>query len=260
VTTRITFHGALAFDVQGPDRRILIDPFFSGNPVRPIDPGDVPTPDLILVTHAAPDHYGDAAAIARRTGAPVVCGPDVRLLLLEAGLPQEQVRGTVWGIVVEVAGVTVRPVVNMHYSTAVLASGERVVGQPLAFIFETEPGVRIYHCGDTAFFDQTLCGEVYQPTVGLIGCSTPVELHGWAPGAGRLVTGEMNPEEAARTAEMLGVRVAIGGHYLVPDDDARRFVELVPAFDRSGQRQAFAPRMGETIVIDGERVWLEAAP
>jgi hypothetical protein len=45
----------------------------------------------------------------------------------------------------------------------------------------------------------------------------------------------------------------------VPDDDARKFVALVPTFDRSGRRQAFAPHMGETIVIDGERAWLETA-
>ena len=257
MTTRITFYGALAFDVHGPDRRILIDPFFSANPVCPVDPDDIPAPDLILVTHAAPDHYGDTAAIALRTGAPVVCGPDVRLLLLEAGVPPRQIRNTVWGIVVEVAGVMVRPVLNHHFSSAVLATGERVVGVPLAYIFDTEPGVRIYHCGDTAFFDQTLYGEVYQPTVGLLGCSTPTELHHWAPGPGRIVTGEMDPDEAARTAEMLGVRVAVAGHYLRVDDDARRFVEFVPKYDTSGQRKVFAPEIGNTIVVDGADAWLE---
>jgi L-ascorbate metabolism protein UlaG (beta-lactamase superfamily) len=257
VSTRITFHGAAAFDIEGPSHRILIDPFFSANPVRPIHPDDVPAPDLMLVTHAAADHYGDAAAIARRTGSPVVCGPDVRLMLLDGGVPPEQIRSTVWGIVVEVAGLLVRPVLNHHFSTGVLSTGERVVGQPLAFIVETEPGVRIYHCGDTAFFDQTLYGDVYRPTVGLLGCTTPIELHNWAPGPGRIVSGEMDADEAARTAEMLRLRVAVACHYLEPDEEAGRFVDLVTRHDTTGHRQAFVPRMGDAVVVDAGGARLE---
>src|SRR6476660_2366741 len=52
--------------------RLLFDPWFSGNPSCPPrakKPRDV---DLILVTHGHSDHSGDAASVARDTGATVV--------------------------------------------------------------------------------------------------------------------------------------------------------------------------------------------
>lgn len=257
MSTRITFLGCSGFDIEGPAHRVLIDPFLSRNPKALVGPDDLSAPDLILVTHAAPDHYGDAATIAKRTGAPVVCGADVALMLLDEGVDKKQIRQTTWGIVVEVGGVVVRPVENHHWSHGRLSSGERVVGTPLAYIFEAEPGVRIYHSGDTAIFDMRLIGELYKPTVGLLGCTLPQELLSWAPGAGRLVSGEMDADEAARVAEMLGVAIAVGCHYLEPDSEARRFIELVAEYDSTDRRTAFAPCMGETLVIDGEEATLE---
>ncbi len=171
MSTTLTFLGIAGYDIAGPERRILIDPCLTDNPTAPCGPDDLATPDVILVSHAAFDHLGDTAAIARRTGAPVVCGADVRALLLDQGLPSHQVRATVWGIVVEVGGVVVRPVECHHWSQARLADGSYVSGVPLGFIVETEPGVRIYHYGDTAIFgDLRLIGELYAPTVGLLGC------------------------------------------------------------------------------------------
>ena len=78
MSTRLTYHGAASFEIVGPRHRILIDPFLSENPLAPCSPEDLETPDVILVSHAAFDHYGDSAAVARRTGAPVVCDAAVR--------------------------------------------------------------------------------------------------------------------------------------------------------------------------------------
>ena len=147
MSTRVTFLGALGFEIVGPTSRILVDPFLSKNPKALISPDDLETPDVILVTDAAPDHYGDAVAIARRTGAPVVACPGVKLMLLDDGLPVEQIRSTMWGIRVKVGGVDIRPVENRHYSLGRLSDGQYITGQPLSYIFETEPGVRFYHAG-----------------------------------------------------------------------------------------------------------------
>ena len=57
---------------------------------------------MILVSHAAFDHYGDSARIAKRTGAPVVCDAAVRAMLIDQGVSPDQVSATTWGIVVEV--------------------------------------------------------------------------------------------------------------------------------------------------------------
>jgi L-ascorbate metabolism protein UlaG (beta-lactamase superfamily) len=256
MSTRIRFLGCSCFEIVGPDRRIVIDPLFTDNPKAPISAEELETPDVILVTHAARDHYGDAASLARRTGAPVVCGHDVRLMLLADGVPEEQIRGTVWGVRVRVGGVVVLPLENHHFSLAGV-NGSLVTGQPLSYIVETEPGVRIYHSGDTAFFDISAFGQLYQPTVALIGCSVPDEFKPWAPGAGEIVTGETSPDEAALMAEMLGVRVAVGHHYLEPDADAARFLEEVRRRDSSRHRHAITPRAGEVIVIDGSEVTIE---
>lgn len=259
MSTALTFLGIAGYEVVGPEQRILIDPCLSGNPAAPCGPDELARPDVILVSHAAFDHLGDTAAIARRTGAPVVCGGEVRALLLEAGLPSEQVRATTWGIVVEVGGVLVRPVECHHWSQAQLAGGGYVSGVPMGFIVETEPGVVLYHYGDTAIFgDLRLLGELYRPTVGLLGCSQPRALADATPGPGRLVTGEMSPREAALAAELLGVRLAVASHYLDADDpEVAEFVSLMPEYDTTGARRVVAPQPGQTLVLDGETYRLE---
>ena len=133
MSTRLTYFGAAGYEIVGPTHRILIDPFLSQNPLAPCSPDDLEPPDAILVSHAAFDHYGDTAAIALRTGAPVVCDAAVRAMLLDAGVPGDQVTATTWGIVVEVAGLVVRPVECHHWSSGTLSDGRQVVGNPIAF-------------------------------------------------------------------------------------------------------------------------------
>lgn len=259
MSTRLTFLGAAGYEIVSPTHRILIDPFLSENPRAPYSPDELEAPDVILVSHAAFDHYGDTPAIARRTGAPVVCDTAVRAMLIEEGVSGDQVQATTWGIVTEVAGVVVRPVECHHWSSGTLSDGRQVVGNPMAFIVETEPGVRIYHYGDTSVFDMRLIGELYRPTVGLLGCTVPHELLERVPGPGRFLTGEMDPDEAARVAEMLGLKIAVACHYLERDDEVERFCELVPKYDSTGARQVVAPEVGETLVIDGDRYAIEQA-
>jgi L-ascorbate metabolism protein UlaG (beta-lactamase superfamily) len=259
MSTRLTFLGAAGYEIVSPTHRILIDPFLSENPRAPCSPDELEAPDVILVSHAAFDHYGDTAAIARRTGAPVVCDTAVRAMLIAEGVSGDRVQATTWGIVTEVAGVIVRPVECHHWSSGTLSDGRQVVGNPMAFIVETEPGVRIYHYGDTSVFDMRLIGELYRPTVGLLGCTVPHELLERVPGPGRFLTGEMDPDEAARVAEMLGLRIAVACHYLERDAEVERFCQLVPKYDSTGTRQVVAPDVGETLVIDGDRVAIEQA-
>jgi L-ascorbate metabolism protein UlaG (beta-lactamase superfamily) len=257
VATRIWYFGAAGFELTSPTHRILIDPFLSENPAAPVSPDDLEPPDVLLVSHAAFDHYGDSARIAKRTGAPIVCDAAVMAMLLDEGVPRDQIRITTWGIVVEVAGLLVRPVECHHWSAGTLKDGRAVVGNPMAFIVETEPGVRIYHYGDTCVFDMRLIGELYKPTVGLLGCTVPHELAATLPGPGRIVTGEMDADEAARTAEMLGLDVAVACHYLVIDPEVERFVEFVPKYDTTGKRKVVAPEVGDVLVVDGDSVEIE---
>jgi len=260
MTTTLTYHGAASYEIVGPSHRILIDPFLTDNPAAPCGPDDLEPPDVILVSHAAIDHYGDAPAIAKRTGAPVVCDAAVRAKLIDDGVSPDQVSATTWGIVVEVAGITIRPAECHHWSLATLSDGRTVAGNPIAFIFETEPGTRIYHYGDTCIFDMRLIGELYRPTVGLLGCTLPRELSHLVPGPATFLTGEMDADEAARAAEMLGLELAVACHYLTVDSEVERFLELVPKYDTTGRRQAVAPLVGETIVIEDGQHQVERRP
>lgn len=259
MSTRITFHGVACYEASSSRGRVLFDPFFDGNTVATVTADDLEAPDVILASHAAWDHMDGAARVALRTGAPVVCGTDTAALLREAGVPDEQIRVTVWGICVEVGGFLIRPVECRHWSQARLADGRVITGTPLGFIVELEPGVRVYHFGDSAVFgDMRLIRDLYQPTVGLLGCTQPWSLV--APGPGRVVTGEMDPEEAALAAELLGVRYAVATHYDTPDhDDVRAFLAAVPRHDSSGTRVPLALWSGETLVIDGDRHTVEGA-
>ena len=257
MSTRLTYHGAASFEIVSPAHTILVDPFLTDNPLAPCGPDDLRVPDVILVSHAAPDHYGDAPAVAKRTGAPVICDAAVRAKLIDDGVEPDQVTATTWGIVVEVAGLLVRPVECHHWSMATLSDGRTVVGNPMAFIVETEPGVRVYHYGDTCVFDMRLIGELYRPTVGLLGCTLPRELSHLIPGPGTFVTGEMDPDEAARAAEMLGLELAVACHYLAPNEDVDRFLELVSHHDSGGRRRVVAPLVGETLVVEPGKHWIE---
>ena len=250
MTTTITCHGTSCYLIGSPRGQVLMDPFLSGSSSADVGPDEVGDPDVILVSHAAWDHMQDAAPVALRTGAPVICGSDTALLLREAGVPEQQIRKTTWGIRVRVGDLVIKPVFCAHWSQAVLADGSIVTGVPMAFVVETEPGISVYHFGDSAITkEMELIGEIHQPTVGLLGVTQPWSLV--APGGGEVVSGEMNPAEAAIAAEMLGVRYAVATHYEdAGHQDVKTFLDEVPQRDSSGRRVALALRPGQTLFLD----------
>jgi len=174
MSTRIRFFGVAAYElITEVGQHILIDPFLDENPGSPIKSAELLRVDLILVSHAAVDHLGDAESIARRTGAPVICGGEVRAYLMAKGIPGEQIRATTWGIAVEVAGIKVQPLECHHWSQIRMPDGTFASGVPMAFIVYTDPGVRFYHYGDTAIFsDLKLQAELYQPTLDALASPT----------------------------------------------------------------------------------------
>jgi L-ascorbate metabolism protein UlaG (beta-lactamase superfamily) len=257
MTTRLRFLGVACFEADGPFGRVLFDPFLTGNPVAPVGPEELAPPDVIVISHAAPDHMADAAAVALRTGAAVVCGAEVAELLAEQGVPSAQLRPTVWGIRVRMGQILVAPVESHHWSVARLSDGRLVTGTPMGFVVTVAEDCRIYHFGDTAIFsDLRLIGELHRPTVALLGCTQPWSLV--APGAGKVVTGEMSPDEAALAAELLGAPLAVACHYEQADHpDVEAFRTAVAQRDTTGQRQALALRAGQVAVLDKDQYELE---
>ena len=71
---KITWLGHSAFRIETPKAKILIDPFFTGNPAfAGLDAKDAAEGiSHILLTHGHGDHVGDTIALAEETGAVVL--------------------------------------------------------------------------------------------------------------------------------------------------------------------------------------------
>lgn len=252
--TTIRFFGVAGYEITTPEgRHVLIDPFLDENPACAVKSADLERVDVILVSHAAYDHFGDAEAIARRTGAPIVCGGEIRAFLLSRGMPQNQIRPTIWGIRVEVGGVSIQPVECRHWSQMLMPDGHLLSGVPMGFVVHVSPDCRFYHYGDTAIFsDLKLIGELYRPTIGCVGVTLPRELEVNDPSAGSLTTGEMSPREAALAAQWLGLETVLPCHYLNPDcDDVRDFNQCLDEAGARGERvpRSIVLRPGESIEV-----------
>jgi L-ascorbate metabolism protein UlaG (beta-lactamase superfamily) len=231
MTTRIRFLGLAAFEITNSQGQvILIDPCLSDNPACPIQLTDIKRVDLVLVTHLAADHLGDASAISARFACPVVCGPETAVYLIQQGADSTQMRTLPWGAQLQPRGIGVRAVECHHTSFRQAPEGQYLSGQPLSFILDADPGVRIYHSGDSAIFsDLKLIGELYKPTIGLI-CACELEAEFLESfGLKDHIGNEMNGDEGALAAIWLGVKVAIICHYLGPEGhaDVQKFLSIL---------------------------------
>jgi L-ascorbate metabolism protein UlaG (beta-lactamase superfamily) len=234
---KLRFFGVAAFEiVNSKGQHILVDPYIDSCPGCPVKSTEIDRVDLICVTHAAPDHYGDTFAIATRTGARVVCGADVKQHLIALGLPSRQITATCWNIRVKVNGIIIHPLECHHWSHIKLPNGNFITGVPMAFIIHVDEGIRFYHYGDTAIFsDLKLQGELYKPTHGAIGITQPVEILHLFEGPDEVLTGEMNAQEGFLAAQWLGLKTVLPCHYINPDHlDVHEFQESVKAHNKKG--------------------------
>lgn len=253
---RLRFFGVAAYEIiNSKGQHILIDPFIDGCPDNPISSSSLEQVDLICVTHAAPDHYGDTFEIAKRTNARVVCGADVKQHLIARGLPGKQITATCWNIRVEINGVLIHPLECHHWSHIKLPDGKFISGVPMAFIIHVDEGIRFYHYGDTAIFsDLKLQGELYKPTHGAIGITQPVEILHTFEGPDKVVTGEMNALEGFLAAQWLGLKNVLPCHYINPDNpDVREFEKYISDNHLKGN-----PFPTSTVLKPGD--WIELEP
>jgi L-ascorbate metabolism protein UlaG (beta-lactamase superfamily) len=176
----ITWYGHSAFALSSKGRRVLVDPFLTGNPVFEGE-GKGPLAEKqaaalkdvtdIVITHGHMDHIGDTLDIAEKTGATVFCnwdlgqwlsmkwekrktGKSLNLELMNAG-------GRV-----EHNGVSIR-LVRADHSSGVFEDGVfQTLGSANGAIISIPGAPVIYHMGDTDIFaGMGLIEELHQPDI-----------------------------------------------------------------------------------------------
>src|SRR5260370_212429 len=74
---KLTFYGHGTHLIEADGKKILFDPFFTGNPAaKEVDLDNI-TADYIFVTHGHGDHTTDLVSIARKTGALCVASAEI---------------------------------------------------------------------------------------------------------------------------------------------------------------------------------------
>ncbi len=75
---KFTFYGHATFMIETDGKKILFDPFITGNPsaAGKVNADDIQA-DYILVSHGHGDHVGDLVSIAKRTNAKVISAYEI---------------------------------------------------------------------------------------------------------------------------------------------------------------------------------------
>lgn len=219
---------------------ILLDPFIEGNPQCPLKLAQVGRADIILVTHGAFDHLGQAVELAKSTGAVLVSGPDVRVHAISLGVPEERTKVLAWGGEIQVLDTWVRSLKADHLSF--FKSGQSYLSSiAMSFLITTPGGVSIYAMGDSSIFmDLQFFGQLYRPQVGLL----PV---GGFPG----YFTEMSPREAALVANWLGVSLAVPVHYAGDPQNGELFRQICTQMAPQTRVEVMAP--GQELVLTTAR-------
>lgn len=192
---------------------IVIDPFLINNPKTPPEYKKLEAlgkVDLILVTHAHGDHFGDAPALSKMNNAPVYGPSGLNQVMVTLGIlpPELSIRFNKSGTIMPFgpSGVKITSTHAEHSSELLWknpATGKdesHIGGEPQGYIIELENGFKIYHMGDTGLFsDMRMISDYYKPDLVMI------------PIGGHFV---MSPKDAAfATREWLKPKYAIPIHY-----------------------------------------------
>ena len=120
---KITWLGHSAFRIETAKAKILIDPFFTGNPAfdEATRKDAVAGLTHILLTHGHGDHVGDTVAIAKETGATVLANADLAAWLGSKGVEKLDMGNT--GGTVHFDGFSATFVNALHSSAQITEDG-----------------------------------------------------------------------------------------------------------------------------------------
>ena len=212
----LTWHGHSCFELEHDGKRVVIDPFLSGNPSADVKAAALPHLDGVLVTHGHADHLGDAVPLAKRHHAALVAPYELAQYCGERGV--EDVHG------MHIGGGHDFPFGHVKLVTAIhggMVEGEASMAKggytsfPCGFVV-TMGGKHVYHAGDTAL---TLDMQLLEGEVDVMLVPTGDNF-------------TMGPADAARAVGFVKPKVAIPMHYgtfPVIDTDPMAFKQAVGA-------------------------------
>ena len=213
---KITYLAHSCFLVETARARLIIDPYLTDNPLAPVKAADVKV-DYILCSHGHEDHTGDALAIAKRCGAPIIGNYEIAEYFGALGAKTHGMnpRGAFtfpFGRV---------KLTLAHHSSSVNAGLNPIyLGNPCGILLQADD-LSVYHAGDTALFlDMQLIGRN-----GLDLAMVPI---------GDNFT--MGIEDAAAALDLLKPKLTVPMHYNtwpVIAVDAERFVEAAARTDHT---------------------------
>jgi len=190
--TKLFYYGHACFGLEEGNAKVLIDPFFKGNPHL----SEMPElePSHILVTHAHYDHLGDAIEIAMKAGSALVGQPELLDYCKKNGA--ENLVKLHYGGIVDFDFGSVKMVPAWHTSSI---GEERLYGGNACGYVINFHGKTYYHAGDTCLFgDMRIIAE-----------STPVDI-ALLPIGGRFT---MGVSDAITAVNLLNPKIVIPMHY-----------------------------------------------
>ena len=190
---KVIFHGHACFALEADGRRVVIDPFLTGNPVADIPVARLPKVDAVLLSHGHGDHLGDAIPIAQRDGATIVATAELARFCGQRGA---SVHAMHIGGAHEFPFGRVKLVPAFHGGAVEGDSTGQFTTNPCGLVL-TMGGKSAYHCGDTALTleMQLLAGRVDVMLVPIGDNYT------------------MGIEDAVRAVELVGPGTVIPMHY-----------------------------------------------
>ncbi|GMQ77743.1 MAG: metal-dependent hydrolase [Anaerolineae bacterium] len=191
MTISLTWHGHATLSINSSGTKILVDPFFTDNPVAKTKASDVGA-DYILISHGHGDHTADALDIATRTGAMIISNFEICNWYNSQGYENVHAQ--------HIGGGYLHPFGHVKLTVAFHGSGlpdGSYGGMPAGFLLTIE-NKKIYIAADTALFsDMNLIGQG-----GLDLAVLPI---------GDNFT--MGPDDALQAVKFLDPQVVIPYHY-----------------------------------------------